>query len=48
MKAVAGRSQAAKDGAKKALAESSKFADVWPRLDAAERECAKTHALACA
>jgi hypothetical protein len=46
MKAVADRSQAAKDGAKKALAESSKFAGVWPRLDAAERECAKTHALA--
>merc|ERR1711965_369579 len=46
MKAVASRSQAAKDGAKKALAESAKFTNVWPRLDAAERECAKTHALA--
>ena len=46
MKAVADRSQAAKDGAKKALAESSKFEGVWPSLDAAERECAKTHALA--
>ncbi len=46
VKAVAERSQAAKDGAKKALAESSKFTNVWPRLDAAERECAKTHALA--
>jgi hypothetical protein len=46
MRAVADRSQAAKDGAKKALAESSKFEGVWGRLDAAERECAKTHALA--
>ena len=46
MKAVADRSQAAKDGAKKALAETAKFTNVWPRLGAAERECAKTHALA--